>query len=86
MTDQIFKMLTILEYEEEEFIKIDFFNTDNEIITDRDLQILITPEMLANILNDYNITKRNKKWNKKMIQYLHDKMLFDIIDIGKIMF
>ena len=69
-TERLFKLLNILEKPNESYIKVDFYNNDE--IIDSNKSIKITAEMLADIFNEYDINNRNKLWSIYKIKKLYN--------------
>jgi hypothetical protein len=69
-TERLFKLLNILEKPNESYIKVDFYNNDE--IIDSNKSIKITAEMLSDIFNEYDINNRNKLWSIYKIKKLYN--------------
>lgn len=70
LTHDLFQLLTKLDRDQSEFVPITFTLEDNNYeyhSYNVNEKLKITSRMLSNILNDYNIKKRNTMWNLNKI-------------------
>ena len=74
LTEQLYELLKTLKYDTSYFVPIIFTMEDNEYeyfqYRNQD-KFKITAQMLINILDDYDIKKKNKPWTKSSIQLLY---------------
>jgi DNA invertase Pin-like site-specific DNA recombinase len=74
LTEQLYELLKTLNYDQSYFVPLIFTLEDNEYeyyqYRNRD-KFPITAQMLVNILDDYDIKKKNKPWTKSAIQSLY---------------
>lgn len=76
-TDKLYKLLNIFEKTEDYYIPVEF-NNDNEIID----KSIISAEMIADILNDYEVLKRGKFWNMGKVRNLYNSLVINITNIN----
>ncbi len=78
------QLLSKLNKLDNEFVNMDFFDNDGDILHDDNILINVSPELISSILNNIRVYKKNKKWTKKMIDYIYNKMVDDSIDMNNL--
>ena len=70
LTNELYKLLTLLNRNSEDFVPIQFTSEDNNYEYEsynNNYKLRITTRILSNVLNDYNIKKRNTTWNMNKV-------------------
>lgn len=65
-TNLLYNLMTALNKPSSSFVSVTFYD-ENKNEYDENKTIKITYEIIADILNDYEITKRGKEWNKSKV-------------------
>lgn len=66
-TARLYKLLDLHQKPSDSYVSIVFDDHNGEQIAEN-IKVMITPEMLGDILNEYEILKRNKFWNTNKIR------------------
>lgn len=66
-TARLYKLLDLHQKPSDSYVSIAFDDHDGKQIAEN-IKVMITPEMLGDILNEYEILKRNKFWNTNKIR------------------
>lgn len=72
-TNNLFKLFKILKKDKLDYVIVDFYN--GEDIIENNKPINITSGILSNILNEYDVLIRNKKWSEYKIRNIYNNFI-----------
>ncbi len=76
-TIDLFKILKISNKPKNFYVSVEFANEHD----DENADAYITPSIISDILNEYELLKREKKWNPSKVRNLYNSILNDLTDL-----
>lgn len=79
-TNLLYKLMKKIGSPKDHFVPVEFFDDSKNKMYPDDYAMLMTPRMISELLNDYNIRKRGTPWNAAKVNAVFKKSM----DIGNL--